>query len=162
VNGPPKSGPILTGTQLPFADLFCHFKSVTDLMRGILGLVTDLVFGTSKTLAVPYYKYARVPEKRYIQKTHNTPQPACCAPVYATSSRSSAIGRAGLRNLVLSNPALGESKYGFWKALCATAPTLPHHHPLRLLVCGARLGVIKRAEVLIVAVVFFTRLFRSD
>jgi hypothetical protein len=30
-----------------------------------------------------------------------------------------------------------------------------------LLVSGARLDVVKRAEVLIVAVVFFTRLFRS-
>jgi hypothetical protein len=30
-----------------------------------------------------------------------------------------------------------------------------------LLVSGARLGVVKHAEVLIVAVIFFTRLFQS-
>jgi hypothetical protein len=28
-NGPLKSGPILAGTWFPFADLFCHFESVT-------------------------------------------------------------------------------------------------------------------------------------
>jgi hypothetical protein len=67
VNGLPKSGPILTGTRLPFADLFCHFESVTDLTRGILGFVTDLVFGTPKTLAVRSYKYARLPARKRIQ-----------------------------------------------------------------------------------------------
>jgi hypothetical protein len=36
VNSPPKSGPILAGTRLLFADLFCHFESVTDFTRGIL------------------------------------------------------------------------------------------------------------------------------
>jgi hypothetical protein len=34
--------------------------------------LNDLVSGTSKLLTVPSYKYAQVPEKRYIQKTHNT------------------------------------------------------------------------------------------
>jgi hypothetical protein len=88
VNGPSKSGPILAGTRLyfatsnllrisraefwdsvtdlvfgtpktiavpsykyarlPFVDLFCHFKYVTDITRGILGLVTDLFFGMPK------------------------------------------------------------------------------------------------------------------
>jgi hypothetical protein len=57
-----KSGPIFAGTQLPFADLFCHFESVTDITREILGLVTDLVFEMPKTLAVPSNKYARVPD----------------------------------------------------------------------------------------------------
>jgi hypothetical protein len=72
VNGSPKSGPILAGTWLPFADLFCHFESVTDLMRGILGLVTDLVFGTPKTLAVPPYKYARVPVRNMKNRRRTT------------------------------------------------------------------------------------------
>jgi hypothetical protein len=67
VNCPPKSSPILAGTRLPFADLFCHFESVTDLTCGILGLVTDLVFGTLKTLTVPSYKYARVPARNRTQ-----------------------------------------------------------------------------------------------
>jgi hypothetical protein len=35
MNGPPKSGLILAGTRLPFADLFCHFESVTDFTHGI-------------------------------------------------------------------------------------------------------------------------------
>jgi hypothetical protein len=47
---------------LVFADLFCHFKSIEDFMRGILGLVTNLVFGAPKTLAVLSYKYAWVPK----------------------------------------------------------------------------------------------------
>jgi hypothetical protein len=114
MNGPPNFGPILAGTRFPFAHLFCHFESVMDITRGILGLVTDLVFGTPKTLAVPSYKYARVPARnRTQQKTHNTPRPACCAAAYATSSCLSActsIGRAGLRNLVLSDTALGEGE----------------------------------------------------
>ncbi|PUZ39551.1 hypothetical protein GQ55_9G328000 [Panicum hallii var. hallii] len=85
-----KSGPILAGTRLPFADFFCHFESVTDITRGILGLVTDLVFGTPKTLAVPSYKYARVPDTEDTESTTRlTPQPSCCAAAYATSSRSS-------------------------------------------------------------------------
>jgi hypothetical protein len=42
VNGPPKSGPILAGTWLPFADLFCHFESVIDFMRGIFGTCNQL------------------------------------------------------------------------------------------------------------------------
>jgi hypothetical protein len=63
VNGPPKSGPILAGTRLPFAYLFCHFEFVTDFTCGILGLVTDLVFETLKTLTVPSYKYAWVPKE---------------------------------------------------------------------------------------------------
>jgi hypothetical protein len=37
VNGPPKSDPILAGMRIPFADLFCHFESVTDFTRGIFG-----------------------------------------------------------------------------------------------------------------------------
>jgi hypothetical protein len=91
MNGPPNFGPILAGTRFPFAHLFCHFESVMDITRGILGLVTDLVFGTPKTLAVPSYKYARVPDTRNIERTTRlTPQPACCTAAYATSSRSSA------------------------------------------------------------------------
>jgi hypothetical protein len=57
VNSPPTSSPILAGTRLSFTDLFFHFEYVTDFTRGILGLVTDLVFGTPKTLAVLSYKY---------------------------------------------------------------------------------------------------------
>jgi hypothetical protein len=45
-----KSGPILAGTWL--------------ITRGILGLITDLVFGMPKILAVPSYKYARVPARK--------------------------------------------------------------------------------------------------
>jgi hypothetical protein len=48
VNGPPKSGPILTGMQLPFADLFCHFESVTDFTRGIFGTCNRLGFWDAK------------------------------------------------------------------------------------------------------------------
>jgi hypothetical protein len=44
VNGPPKSGPILAGTRLPFADLFCHFESVTDF--------TQIYFATSNLLQI--------------------------------------------------------------------------------------------------------------
>jgi hypothetical protein len=47
VNGPPKSGPILAGTR-SFADLFCHFESVTDFTRGILGTRNRLGFWDAK------------------------------------------------------------------------------------------------------------------
>jgi hypothetical protein len=40
-------------------------------MRGILGLVTDLVFGTPKILAVPSYKYARVPTRKKMEDAHH-------------------------------------------------------------------------------------------
>jgi hypothetical protein len=45
--------------------------------------------------------------------------------------RAPAIGRAGLRNLIHSDPAPGEGEKGFSEALCATAQTLPHRRPLR-------------------------------
>jgi hypothetical protein len=48
VNGPPKSGPILAGTRLPFADLFCHFVSIMDFTRGILGTRNRLGFWDAK------------------------------------------------------------------------------------------------------------------
>jgi hypothetical protein len=46
---------------------------------------------------------------------------------------------------------------------CSNTSTSPSSSPrlIFLLVGGARLGVVKRAEVLIIAVVFFTRLFQS-
>jgi hypothetical protein len=46
----------------------------------------------------------------------------------------------------------------------STSPSSTSSSPqlVYLLVSGARLGVIKRAEVLILAVVFFAWLFRSD
>jgi hypothetical protein len=40
-------------------------------MRGIFGLVTDLVFGTPKALAVPSYKYARVPARKKAEDAHH-------------------------------------------------------------------------------------------
>jgi hypothetical protein len=56
----------------------------------------------------------------------------------------------------------------FGSALCDcsnafTSPYSTFSSPrlIFLLVSGARLGVVKRAEVLIVAVILFTRLFRS-
>jgi hypothetical protein len=107
VNGPPKSGPILAGTRLPFADLFCHFESVTDFTRGILGLVTNSVFGTPKTLAV-----GAEGKLTYGRRTTHLNLPA--APprtlLHPVCRRAPAIERAGLRNLVLSDPAPGESE----------------------------------------------------
>jgi hypothetical protein len=46
----------------------------------------------------------------------------------------------------------------------STSPSSTSSSPrlVYLLVSGARLGVVKRAEVLIVAVVFFAWLFQSD
>jgi hypothetical protein len=149
VNGLPKSDPILAGTRLPFTHLFCHFESVTDITCGILGchfesimditreilgLVTDLVFGTPKTLAVPSYKYAWVPARKNIQKTHNPPQPACCAAAYATSSRSSAC--TGDRESRSREPrpqrsCIGRGRIKFLEAFCATARTIPHRCTLR-------------------------------
>jgi hypothetical protein len=137
-----------------------------------LGLVIDLVFGMLKTLAVPFYKYARVPARnRTQQKTHNTPRPACCAAAYATSSRSSAC--TGDRESRSPEPrpqrsCTGRGRIRFLGSAlrdCSNASTSPSSTSLSprlvfLLVSGARLGVVKRAEVLIVAVVFFTRLFR--
>jgi hypothetical protein len=48
VNDPPKSGPILAGTWLPFAYLFYHFESVIDFTRGILGTCNRLGFWDAK------------------------------------------------------------------------------------------------------------------
>jgi hypothetical protein len=138
-----------------------------------LGLVTDLVFRTPKTLVVPSYKYARVPVRnRTQQKTHNTPRPACCVAAYATSSRSSAC--TGDRESRSPEPrpqrsCTGRGRIRFLGSAlrdCSNASTSPSSTSslprlVFLLLSGARLGVIKRAEVLIVAVVFFTRLFRS-
>ncbi|PVH62780.1 hypothetical protein PAHAL_3G396700 [Panicum hallii] len=167
-----KSGPILAGTRLPFADLFCHFESVTDITHGILGLVTDLIFGTPKTLAVPSYKYARVPDTEEYNRTHNAPQPACCAAAYANSSRLSAC--TGDRESRSPEPrpqrsCTGRGRIRFLRSAlrdCSNASTSPSSTSssprlVFLLVGGARLGVVKRTEVLIVAVVFFTRLFWS-
>jgi hypothetical protein len=138
-----------------------------------LGLITNLLFRTPKTLAVPSYKYARVPAKnRTQQKTHNTPRSACCAAAYATSSRSLAC--TGDRESRSSEPhpqrsctRRGRIRF-LGSALCncsnaSTSPSSTSSSPrlVFLLVSGARLGVVKRAEVLIVAVVFFTQLFRS-
>jgi hypothetical protein len=138
-----------------------------------LGLVADLVFGMPKTLAVPSYKYARVSARnRTQQKAHNTPRPACCAAAYATSSRSSA--RTGDRESKSPDPRSQRSCTGrgrkrfLGSALrdCSNASTSPSSTSssprlIFLLVSGARLGVVKRAEVLIVAVIFFTWLLRS-
>ncbi|PUZ46271.1 hypothetical protein GQ55_7G043900 [Panicum hallii var. hallii] len=168
-----KSGPILAGTWLPFADLFCHLESVTDIMRGILELVTDLVFGTPKTLAVPSYKYARVLDTEDRERTtHLTPQPACCAAAYATSSCSSACTGDWESRSPEPRPQRSYTGRGRIRFLgsalrdCSNASTSPSSTSLLprlvfLLVSGARFGVVKRAEVLIVAVIFFTRLFRS-
>jgi hypothetical protein len=67
VNGLPKSNPILAGTRLPFATSNLLRISRAEFWK----LVTDFIFGTPKNLAVPSYKYTRVPKK--IEKTHNTP-----------------------------------------------------------------------------------------
>ncbi|PVH31892.1 hypothetical protein PAHAL_9G254400 [Panicum hallii] len=168
-----KSSPILAGTWLPFADLFCHFESVTDITRGILGLVTDLVFGTPKTLAVPSYKYARVPDTEEYNRTHNAPQLACCAAALVLpQSRSSTC--AGDRESRYPEPrpqrsCTGRGRIRFLGSAlrnCSNASTSPSSTSssprlVFLLVSGVRLGVVKGTEVLIVAVVFFTRLFRS-
>jgi hypothetical protein len=170
VNGSPKSGPILAGTRFPFADLFCHFESVTDITRRILELVTDLVFGTPKTLVVPSYKYARVPARNRTQHTtHNTPRPACCAAAYAISSCSSACTGSWESRSPEPHPqrfCTGSGRVRFLGSAlrdCSNTSTSPSSSPrlIFLLVGGARLGVVKRAEVLIIAVVFFTRLFQS-
>jgi hypothetical protein len=44
VNGPSKSDATLAITRRSFADLFCHFESVTDFTRGILGTCNRLGF----------------------------------------------------------------------------------------------------------------------
>jgi hypothetical protein len=64
VNGLPKSGPILAGTQLPFADLFCHFESVTDFMRKIFETRNRLGFCRFVLLSVTNFT-------RGIFGTHN-------------------------------------------------------------------------------------------
>jgi hypothetical protein len=172
VNGPPKIRSNPCGNAASFADLFCHFESISDITRGILGLVTDLVFGTPKTLAVPSYEYARVPDTKDTERTTRlTPQPACCAS-YATSSRSSAC--TGDRESRSPEPRpqrsctgrgrirfLGSALRDYSNASTSPSSTSSSLRLVFLLVSGARLGVVKRAEVLIVTVIFFTRLFRS-
>jgi hypothetical protein len=132
---------------------------------------TPTGFGTPKVLAVPSYKYAQVlTRKRTQQKTHNTPRPACCAAAYATSSCSLAC--TGDRESRFPEPRPQRSctergRIRFLEARdCSNASTSPSSissspRLVFLLVNGARLGVVKRAEVLLVVVVFFTQLFRS-
>jgi hypothetical protein len=66
-----------------------------------------------KTLAVPSYRYARVQEKtEHRRRTTRLNLPAVpprtlLRPVHR---RAPVIGRADLRNLVLSDPAPGESE----------------------------------------------------
>jgi hypothetical protein len=91
VNSLSKSGPILVGTRLPFADLFCHFESVTDFMRGIFGTHNRLNFLDAKNPSGSFLYIRTVPARNRTQrKTPTTPQPPCCAAADATSSRSSA------------------------------------------------------------------------
>ncbi|PVH47754.1 hypothetical protein PAHAL_4G143600 [Panicum hallii] len=155
------------------SDLFCHFESITDITRGILGLITDLVFGTRKTLAVSSYKYAWLPDTEDTKRTTRlTPQPACCAAAYATSSRSSACTDNRESRSPKPRPQRSCTERGRIRFLgsalrdCSNASTSPSSTSssprlVFLLVSGARLGVVKRAEVLMVAVIFFTQLFRS-
>jgi hypothetical protein len=125
-------------------------SNFTDITRGILRLVTDLIFGTLKTVMFPSYKYARVPDTE--RTTRLTPQPACCSAAYATSSRSSACtgdresrspephpqrtctGRERIRFL---GNALRDCSNAF------TSPSSTSSSPrlVFLLVSGARLGV---------------------
>jgi hypothetical protein len=157
VNGPPKSSPILAGTRLPFADLFCHFESVTNITRGILGLVTDLVFGTPKILAVPSYKYARVPARKTY--TEDAQHASTCRAT-SSSCSSACTGDRESRSLEprpqRSCTGRGQIRFlGRTLHYCSNASTLPSSTSssprlVLLLVSGARLDVV-----------FFTRLFRS-
>jgi hypothetical protein len=167
-----KSDPILAGTWLPFADLFCHFESVTDITRGILGLITDLVFGMLKILAVPSYKYAHVPARKI--HTEEAQHASTCLlrrrvryfiPFVGVHRRSesrspephaqrSCTGRWRIR-------FLGSALRDCSNASTSSSSTFSSLRLVLLLVSAARFGIVKHAEVLIVAVVFFTRLFRS-
>jgi hypothetical protein len=173
VNGSPKSGPILGERGFLLQIYFATMNLLRISRAEFLRLVTDLVFGMPKTLAVPSNKYARVPaRKRTQQKTHNTPRPACCAAAYATSSRPSACTGDWESRSLEPRPQRSCTGRGRIKFLgsalrdCSNASTSPSSTSssprlVFLLVSGARLGVVKRAEVLIVAVIFSTRLFRS-
>jgi hypothetical protein len=71
-------------------------------------LITDLVFGTPKTLAVLSYKYTWVPEKNINRKRTtclNLPAVLPRTLLRPVRRRALAIGRASLRNLILSDPA---------------------------------------------------------
>jgi hypothetical protein len=157
--------------RLPFADLFCHFESVTDLTRGILGLVTDLVFGTSKTLAVPSYKYARVLEKKTY--TEDAQHASTCLLrrriryfiLFVGMHRRSGEQVTGTSSSAILHRERANKVFGSALRDCSNASTSPSStfsspRLVFLLISGARLGIVKRAEVLIIAVILFTRIFR--
>jgi hypothetical protein len=78
------------------------------------GTRNRLGFWDTKTLAVPSYKYARVPARKEHNKRRTTHLDLPAAPprtlLHLVRRRAPAIGRAGLRNLVLSDPAPGEGE----------------------------------------------------
>jgi hypothetical protein len=74
-----RQNPVQSLRERSFLLQICFATSVTDFTRGIFRTRNRLVFRTPKTLAIPSYKYARVPARNTTQhKTHATPQPACC------------------------------------------------------------------------------------
>jgi hypothetical protein len=95
--------------RLPFATFNLLWISHMEF----LGLITDLVFGTPKTLAVPSYKYARLPETEHKRRRIIRLDLPAAPPrmlLHHVRRRAPAIRRAGLRNLILSDPALGEGE----------------------------------------------------
>jgi hypothetical protein len=142
----------------------------------IFGTRNRLGFWDAKTLTVLLINTRgcrhREKHNRRKSKTHNTPQPTCCAPACATSSRSSAC--TGDRESRSPEPhpqrfCTGRGRIRFLGSAlrdCSNASTSPSSTSssprlVYLLVSGARLGVVKRAEVLIIAVVIFAWLFQS-
>jgi hypothetical protein len=148
---------------------FCHFEFVTDIIRGIFGTHNRLGFWDAN----PSYKYVRVPDTEYTKHTtHNTSQLACCAAAYATSSCSSACTSDQESRSPEPRPqrsCTGRGRIRFLgSALCdcsnaSISPSSTSSSPrlVYLLVSGTRLGIVKRTEVLIVAVVIFAWLFQS-
>jgi hypothetical protein len=83
-------------------------------MRGILGTRNRLGFLDAKNPSGSPYKYTRVPAQKdnNLRRTTRLSLPA--APprtlLHPVRRRAPVIGRVGLRNLVHSDPALGEGE----------------------------------------------------
>jgi hypothetical protein len=114
VNAPPKSGPILAGMRLPFADLFCHFESIMDFTRGIFRTHNRLGFWDAKNPSgfLPINTHVSRRKKKYRRCTTRLELPATppCTLLHPVRQRAPTIGRAGLRNLILSDHTPGEGE----------------------------------------------------
>jgi hypothetical protein len=120
-----------------------------------------LVFGTPKILAILSYKYARVLEKIYTEDAQHAStcllrRRVCYFVPFVVMHWRSGEQVSGTSSSAILHRERANKIFGK-----RSARLLERFHIAVLLVSGARLGVVKRAEVLIIAVVFFTWLFRS-